>query len=835
MKQFLLVAILFCSFSISKAAHITGGDFTIQHVSGNTYSAILILYRDCASGGAEFDQNIVVTVRDQVTNANYFDLDFSYIGFPDVVPAELGNSCFTPDICLEIGTYQTEFDLPNNPNGYYLTWERCCRNALSINLAGANLGFVFNVDFPDPVLQNSSPQFGPFPTEAFLCVNGTNVIDFGATDADGDELVYSFTTPVNGFTSAFDPNPNAAASKPWPLVPYAPTYNDDNQIGGVDPMTIDPQTGVITGQPQAIGVFTIAVKVEEFRNGVKIGEIRREIQLQSSVCAIDLPSVIATPNDDTIFDVLANTAWCIPITAIDPNLGDTLFMQGISGILDGTILPQASFPDVTGFSNVEQELCWSPLCQNVRDEPYIVTIRAFSRGCANEVLVTTQDIYINVILEADEPTAITGPVPEAVIDLYNPGTYCFQFEFEDPNEADSLFVFSNSPIYDLPNVQALEFSVDQGAISIPFCWNVICADVQDEPYLVDFQIVTTNCLVNDTTNFIVPIRVIVPENEPTIFVQPAQLIQWRYYDTDTFCFPVTVVDGNFFDTLVVSGQSELFNLIDNPAFFNPDILTGTSVVQSNVCWVPTCSDVRPGVYNILLRATSNSCKTSDVVEYPIELFLNLPPENSATIEFPTDSTFIVHSIGDDLIDIPVFGTDPDPYDTLSMVALNPDIFQPEGSAIFLSNGIVQNILGNFSWQPDCIDVRPEIYPVQFQLRSNSCQKNEMVDVEIFIEVVTPTRGNIEPIQNVFTPNGDSRNDFWTIENKDDPCLLGFKTQVYDRWGKEVYISRDPAFQWDGIYANGNTAESGTYFQTIEFTYGELSKSHTGTIEILDAR
>lgn len=49
-------------------------------------------------------------------------------------------------------------------------------------------------------------------------------------------------------------------------------------------MSIDTETGLITAQPDNIGFYTIAAKVEEFRDGIKIGEVRREIQIAALVC-----------------------------------------------------------------------------------------------------------------------------------------------------------------------------------------------------------------------------------------------------------------------------------------------------------------------------------------------------------------------------------------------------------------------------------------------------------------------------------------------------------------------------------------------------------------------
>lgn len=829
-----LTVLIFC-FQLH-AEHIIGGDFTVEHVEGNTFKGMLTLYRDCNSGGAELDPQVEITVRDLVTDEHIMDLDFIFNGFTDYI-AELGNSCFVPDICLQVGNYTTTFTLPDNPNGYYLTKMRCCRNNASINLGGSNLGFVFTVDVPDPALHNSSPLFNPFPSEGYFCVNGTTHIDFGATDPDGDSLVYSLTQPLNGTSDSFNPSPAIATPKPFAPVSWATGYSTDNQIGGDIPMTINSETGLITAQPTQIGIFTVAVKVEEYRNGVKIGEIRRELQLASSVCDLDLPSVISAPNNDTIFDVYANSQICLDIVATDPNSGDTLFMEATGPLVDGSVEPSAFFPPVDSFSTVTSQLCWTPLCENVSDDLYLITITAFSRGCANEVLVTKQNLYFHVILDVDEPTQIAGPtspagVPgEAVIDLYNPSSHCFNFKFVDPNPADSLRISASSPLFSRDEVTIEPFGYDQGEVSLPFCWDVACADVRDEPYYVDFQVIATNCEVNDTTYFTVPIKVIVQENQPTLFTQPTQQIYFEYYSSASLNIPITVTDANYFDTLAVTASSPIFSLSGNPATIS-DSLFGNSIILGSIDWTPSCRDVRPEPYSIMLQATAKSCKTNDVVNYPIEVFLTLPPENPGSIQMPVDGDSYEYSIGDDPIEITVIGSDPDPYDTLTLVYAGSVNDALQSKPIFSSQGVTSSIYGDFSWAPSCPDVLDEPYSLSFILNSSSCQKLKSVAVEVNITVTTPTMGVIDPVPNIFTPNGDGMNDSWKIENKDDPCLLGFKTLVWDRWGKEVFVTENPAFEWNGKYENDKEAPAGTYFRTIEYIYQDEQRSSTGNIELV---
>jgi gliding motility-associated-like protein len=552
--------------------------------------------------------------------------------------------------------------------------------------------------------------------------------------------------------------------------------------------------------------------------------------LPSTVCNIDEASIINTPNGDTIFDVLANIDFCIPIEVFDPNTGDTLFVQGEGELLNGEVLPTGTFPDAEGFSNITQDFCWSPVCENVQEEPYVITITAFSRGCANEILITEQDLYFNVFLEPDESTLLEEPMGgQVTIDLYDPSTHCFDFVFVDPNEADTLIIEPTSDIFALPNVTQLGLEVDQGTATLPFCWNVVCDDVRDEPYLIDFEVIATNCESQDTTNFTVEIFVVVPEDEDGVFAAPLQEITWEFYAEDTFCMPVNFVDPNFFDTLTVTASSEIFELSENPARI--DTLEGLINLNGNLCWVPRCEDVREEPYIITFTGNSFSCKTDENVIYTVELSLVLPPETPPQFDFPADGTTITHFIGDDPISFNVVGSDPDPYDTLYLSASSLAFESPGNPAVFNPFVNTELVASEFAWTPDCPDVNEEPYLVTFILTSRSCQKNVVRELTVPMLITTPTLGRIEPIQNIFTPNGDGRNDAWTIENKDDPCLLNFNTQVFDRWGKEVFQSSDPGFEWNGENTNGNAVEEGVYYRIIEYFYKDSGRSFNGELTI----
>lgn len=75
------------------------------------------------------------------------------------------------------------------------------------------------------------------------------------------------------------------------------------------------------------------------------------------------------------------------------------------------------------------------------------------------------------------------------------------------------------------------------------------------------------------------------------------------------------------------------------------------------------------------------------------------------------------------------------------------------------------------------------------------------------------------VPNVFTPNGDGKNDEFRVAYR---SLASFHCWVYSNWGKLVYEWSDPSKGWDGRINGRKNAPAGTYFYIIkaEGTDGE---------------
>ena len=80
------------------------------------------------------------------------------------------------------------------------------------------------------------------------------------------------------------------------------------------------------------------------------------------------------------------------------------------------------------------------------------------------------------------------------------------------------------------------------------------------------------------------------------------------------------------------------------------------------------------------------------------------------------------------------------------------------------------------------------------------------------ELITPKAEAVKRYVNVFTPNGDGRNDYFFLESEG---LTDFSVVVFDPTGEIVFQSKDPDFKWDGRdIRSGEIVASGTYMYMV---------------------
>ena len=116
-------------------------------------------------------------------------------------------------------------------------------------------------------------------------------------------------------------------------------------------------------------------------------------------------------------------------------------------------------------------------------------------------------------------------------------------------------------------------------------------------------------------------------------------------------------------------------------------------------------------------------------------------------------------------------------------------------------------------------VESGVYRVVLQVSNEYCTLDSVTfEVKIsdsFLEV-----------PNTFTPNGDGSNDEFRVVYK---SIKEFHMWVYNRWGKLVYKSNDPAKGWDGTI-NGRPAAVGAYYYVIRALGTDAEQGYISTIK-----
>jgi gliding motility-associated-like protein len=282
MKKIFCFALLVFFTPVLFASHIVGGEMYYHYIGNNQYEITLVVYRDCINGQAPYDSPASLGVFD--SQGNLVDNVLVPIHDTSFVPNAINTPCLTPplDICDQVAHYYTTVTLPPAPGGYTIAYQRCCRNYSCLNIFQFT-GATYTAQIPDQLYAaDDNPVYNNLPP-TFICAGAPFTFDHSATDADGDQLVYSMYTPYDGADQA-NPQPSPPSSPPYTPIVFQPPYSLANVMGGV-PMTIDPQTGLLTATPSTIGQYVYGILVQEYRNGVLIGETRRDFQVNVTFCA----------------------------------------------------------------------------------------------------------------------------------------------------------------------------------------------------------------------------------------------------------------------------------------------------------------------------------------------------------------------------------------------------------------------------------------------------------------------------------------------------------------------------------------------------------------------
>lgn len=284
-----------------KATHAAGGEIVYEWVSDSTYRVFFKFYRDC-TGIQEPD----ILSPPQLCVMNPYNPSLSQNLAMQKVQGTLPDGSNNGDpVTTGCFQYPTQCSSPTSPIPGYREWwysalvtlgGKCdfwtfstsisARNP-STNTNGTSGGNLYVETTLNNVLfqGNSSPYFTAKPTPYF-CINSFAEFNNGAIDVDGDSIVSEVVQPQNGGCGWSGSLVPISTGITYPANPL-PTNNL---------FAMNGKTGQMSFIPTQQGVHTITTKVSEYRNGIKVGHIIRDVQMAILNCSSKKPSLyLQTP------------------------------------------------------------------------------------------------------------------------------------------------------------------------------------------------------------------------------------------------------------------------------------------------------------------------------------------------------------------------------------------------------------------------------------------------------------------------------------------------------------------------------------------------------------
>ncbi|MEO0311488.1 MAG: hypothetical protein RIQ89_1145 [Bacteroidota bacterium] len=408
----LLTIFLLLSNGRVAASHSVGADITYTCLGGNQYEVSLSFYRDCAGISAPTN----VTINVESISCNQF-LAFTLNPIPGT-GIEISPVCPTASTTCNGGSYtgiqewiyRGVITLPANCVDWLFSFQTCCRNSAITNISspGSEDFFVYASLNNISANCNSSPTFSNKPVP-FACVGQQFCFNHGAFDADGDSLVYSMITPLG-----IDLND--------PIV-YNPPFSATQPVSSNPPVSFNAATGDICMTPTAQQVTVFAVLVKEYRNGVLIGSVERDIQLYVVNCTNTLPTatgINGTNNFSTT--ICADATYCFNVLSSDPDPGQSTFLTWDFGIGNGSFNTSAS-------ANQTGTFCWTPTQADISTIPYCFTVTVTDNNCPYvgtqiysyclTVTGITADAGIDQLVNCNQTAILTGVGAGGVTGAFN--------------------------------------------------------------------------------------------------------------------------------------------------------------------------------------------------------------------------------------------------------------------------------------------------------------------------------------------------------------------------------------------------------------------------------
>ncbi len=817
MKRGFLVILCILALPVM-ASHIVGGEFEIIHLNGNSYRINLILYFDQLNGspGAK-DINITAAIFRKRDDAFMQNVLFSNPSETNVDYTQ--PECSKGEIVTSKLVYSTTIVLSNSryndPEGYYIIWERCCRNYAITNIYSENpdvsseaAGQTFYLEFP-PVVKdgqpfiNSSPRLFP-PLNDYACPRKPYYVDFAGVDDDGDSLVYSLVTPLSTHSIIAIP-PLLAA--PYPEVTWRLPFSLDNVLGGNPDLKIS-MDGFLTATPSQQGLYVFAVKCDEYRGGEKIGEVRRDFQmLVVDVCPrAEPPQILGKKLGEagftfdenmqvTFSNTVADSLRCIQVQVADPdaskqddNFNEKVKIKAIPlGFRKnvGGILPDITNATLINGSTISFKICFDK-CPYVPG-PFQVGIVAYDDACSLP-LSDTLRVTVNITPPDNALPYFTTADVNEVVDEGETKTWAIRGLDDDGDALVAGLIPDGFRLEDY-GMKFTQVKSEAGLYEAQLEWDTRC-DVYNFSQKTEFTFKVLlddidDCTLAQPDFMYFKLRVKLPGNADPVIDSDLTTNPFERTVTglkrkinESLVFNVKGIDADQ-DFIVLSVRGKGFDISQYDVSF-PSV-SGNNLVESKFQWNIFCDKVDlkkkdEFTFEFIVLDNVNHCRyyKADTLDVTVKLY---PPDNQGPLLQVSNLNQQIQMFNNSMtvnlgqqITLALSGTDGDVAPQADLLKL--ELIKAEGSvepegyvwADAEGRGSVQN---TFTWLPECNiftnDVYQNDYAFTFRVMDDKCfnKKGDTLVVNITIKDLDAGGSEFLP-PNFISPNGDGKNDFFAM-------------------------------------------------------------------------
>lgn len=411
MKKFYsILFILLLPCVVTFATHNRAGEITYRQISQLTYEITITTF----------------TYTKSAADRSQLEVDWGD-NTSSIAPRIPGLIIYLPDFYKK-NTYKATHTFPG-PGTYEIVVQDPNRN-LGVRNIPNSVNVIFSIKttliINPNVGFNNTPVLLNYPIDK-AAKGKTFIHNPAAFDYDGDSISYSLTvcTGEDGIPIPDYTLPEATNS-----------------------LTIDPITGdLIWDTPAEIGIYNVAMNITEWRKGIKIGNIVRDMQIE----------VVETNNNPPVNEeigdicVIAGDTIDFTISATDVD-NDRIRQSAVGGTF--VVDPSSSFTSLEngdGYSVSEFE--WLTSCSHVRNEPYYIVYKSedyFILG-TNDTLKTVDIDNFNI--------RVLGPPPENLLAFPETDTIKIRWDaYSCPN-------ISSFKIYRAPGI--VNFQPDSCSNVIP--------------------------------------------------------------------------------------------------------------------------------------------------------------------------------------------------------------------------------------------------------------------------------------------------------------------------------------------------------------------------------